>query len=158
MGLLAVFTVNLNKHEHRNVTTTAWSSKIKIKVSPPIYSMFTSNRWEYSHCKNISHAVRFDPTTIWSTEQHGSPSVNMLHYKQALRTQHMFDWQSVIQQCSTPYKFPGTSWYVHTCTLSSSSKSSGFHLKTIRTATMYRAVSRLITSLTCLQENDVQFH
>ena len=93
-ALLTVFTLDLNKHEHRNVTWTAWSNKIKMKVSPPFYSMITRNCWDYSHCKNISQAVRFDPTTIWSTEQYGSPSVNMLlYYKQALRTQHLFDWQ-----------------------------------------------------------------
>jgi hypothetical protein len=77
-ALLTVFTVNLN-NEHRNVTTTAWSSKIKMKVSPQFYSMFTRNRWDHSQCKGISHAVGYDPTTIWSTEQHGSPSVKMLY-------------------------------------------------------------------------------
>lgn len=43
-ALLTVFTVNLNKHEQRNVTTTARSSKIKMKVFPPFYSIFTRNR------------------------------------------------------------------------------------------------------------------
>lgn len=43
-ALLTAFTVNLNKHEHRNLTTTARSSKIKLKVYPPFYSMFTRNR------------------------------------------------------------------------------------------------------------------
>ena len=61
----------------------------------------------------------------------------MLYYKQALQTQHLFDWQLYNSAVRLILKLPGASWCAHTCTLSSSSKSSGSHLIMIRTTTLY---------------------
>jgi hypothetical protein len=76
----------------------------------------------------------------------------LLYCKQALKTQHLFDWQLH----SSAVRLISSRELLGMWTRARFLREVKF--KTVRTATMYSSVNRLITSLTCLQENDVQFH